>query len=393
MAFMKTQHLLLCLSLLGFAACDGSSSADSDNGSGSSSSSATESAQSSTAGIIDYSPAIRMNTLLGKGINFGNAWDSGRDSAYTDTNVVYNYMDDSWNNPIQDAWFKTVKDAGFNSIRLPVRWDQTALNVPPYTLQTERVAGVKEDIHIANALGMPVIINMHHYWRLYSDPVGQAPKFYAMWRQIAEEFKDFSNDSLVFEILNESRGASDAYLNVFIDSVYHIIRATNPGRTIMINPAGWGHFEYMADLKLPADADGNIIIDGHYYNPYKYSHQGVNYDDPCGTVWDASDNAALASIVSDLKSFVSIAKSKFPGKDGTHIPLNMGEFGASSVCSAITNANRASYIESVVSIANALGYSWSYWGFTGVEFDAYDKSTDAWYPEILKALLPDSPSL
>ncbi|MCK9181542.1 MAG: glycoside hydrolase family 5 protein [Fibrobacteraceae bacterium] len=381
-------HAGFAISLTVFSACTQSDPASATESSSSNNSAATS---SSSLELRDYSAGARMNTLLGKGINFGNSWDSGTNTA--DTSTVRNYLDDDWNNAIQDEWFQIAKKAGFTSIRLPVRWNQTALNEPPYTLQAERVAGVKEDVRLANSLGMPVIINMHHYLELYEYPVQQMPKFCAMWRQIAEEFKDFSNDSLVFEILNESRGYSDNYLNELIDSAYHIIRASNPGRTIMINPGNWGHFEGMEKIKLPSDADGNIIISGHYYEPYKYTHQGASADYACGVVWDSTNKEALTSIVSDFKSFVAMAKTNFPGKNGTHIPLNMGEFGASNDCSQITNANRASYISTIVTIANALGISWHYWGFTGVEFDAYDKSGNAWYPEILKALLPNSPSL
>ncbi len=388
MKSIKPFFSAIFISAFGLIACNGGGS-DSNPVTPESSSSIEVIASSSSVGLsssdgsIDYSPAIRMNKLLGKGINFGNSWDAGRSNA--DVNTVYDYLDDYWSNPIQDEWFTIVKTAGFNSIRLPVRWNQTAENVAPYTLQAARVAGVKDDIRIANSLGMPVIINVHHYLELYADPAGQEAKFFGIWRQIAEEFKDFSNDSLVFEILNESRGASDAYLNVFIDSVYHIIRATNPGRTIMINPGNWGKFEEMTDLILPAD--GNLIISGHYYDPFSFTHQGHD-DRACGVLWDATDQEALSTLVSDFKSYVALAKKLFPGKDNTHIPLNVGEFGVSSACSDVPDANRASYLENVLEVAEGLGFSWHYWAFTGVNFDAYNKAAGAWYPEILQALIP-----
>ena len=173
------------------------------------------------------------------------------------------------------------------------------------------------------------------------------------------------------------------------DSAIKIIRKTNPGRTIMIDPGDFGKFELMevfADIK-----DSNIIIDGHYYEPFKYSHQGHNTDCSNGVLWKANDQEALLKIVSDLKSYVNTAKRVFPGKDGTHIPLNIGEFGASSRCEAEgqDDANRALYIKAIVQTANQLDYSWHIWGFTGVGFDIYDKRTDEWYPEILKALALD----
>ena len=385
---------------------DGSSNPSSDQ----ESSSSKTSVHSSSSGDIEsseeasalpnYSRAIEVNKMLGHGINFGNSWESGvdptkacKDGQETDwcfiEGKVYTYLDDNWNNHIEDEWFQKAKDAGFQSIRMPVRWNQTALHEPPYTLQPERVEGVKRHIKIANGLGMPVIINQHHFNELYAEPEKYMAAFYGIWENIAEEFKDFDNDSLIFEVLNESRSKSDNYLAQMTDSAIKIIRKTNPGRTIMIDPGNWGKFEKMdafVDIK-----DSNIIIDGHYYEPYNYSHQGHNTDCSVGVLWKSNDQEATLKIVSDLKGYISMAKKLFPGKDGTHIPLNIGEFGASSRCDAYgqDDANRALYIKAIVQVANQLGYSWHIWGFTGVGFDIYDKSTDEWYPEILKGLALD----
>ena len=359
-----------------------------------------ESSSEESDDLPNYSRAIEVNKMLGHGINFGNSWESGvdptkacKDGQETDwcfiEGKVYTYLDDNWSNHIEDEWFQKAKDAGFQSIRMPVRWNQTALHEPPYTLQPERVEGVKRHIKIANGLGMPVIINQHHFNELYADPEKYMPAFYGIWENIAEEFKDFDNDSLIFEVLNESREKSDPYLAQMTDSAIKIIRKTNPGRTIMIDPGNWGKFEKMdafADIK-----DSNIIIDGHYYEPYNYSHQGHNTECEKRVLWKSNDQEATLKIVSDLKGYITMAKKYFPGKNGTHIPLNIGEFGASSRCEAYgqDDANRALYIKAIVQVANQLGYSWHIWGFTGVGFDIYDKSTDEWYPEILKALALD----
>ncbi len=344
------------------------------------------SSSTSDENLADYAPAIRMNKMLGHGINFGNSWD-----ASCSNNLISsgNCLDNGWNHPIQDEWFQIVKDAGFQSIRIPVRWNQTALNEPPYTVQKERVEGVREDVKIANSLGMPAIINIHHYNELYDDPDGQKEKFYAMWEQIAEAFKDFSNDSLVFEVLNESRGQSDKQLAELTNKAIQIIRKSNPKRTIMVNPGNYGKFELMGKLDLPKD-DGNIILSGHYYEPFSYSHQGHNSS--CGNVWDENDNQRAATIVKDLKSYVAMAKAVYPGKNGTYMPLNMGEFGASSKCAAegADEANRATYLESIISVANELGITWHVWGFTGVDFDTYNYNwatgEGEWYPTIIKTL-------
>nr|UWJ06596.1 endo-beta-1, 4-glucanase [uncultured bacterium] len=382
---MKYLYPILALSLL-INAC---SSDDSGNNVTTYSSSSVIASSASTS-AVDYTAGQEMLNLLGDGINLGNAWDSHEDW-YDSTDsyevIADTRLDDYWNNSIEDKYFQIIEDAGFNSIELPVNWDWTTSEAYPYTLSAEDVAGVREDIQIANSLGMPVIINVHDYEDLYSYPTTQAPDFYEIWDQIAEAFDDFSPDSLVFEVLNESDGNSDEVLNELIDSVYTIIESSggnNALDTIMINPGEWGDFEAMDDLSDNAlwAQDGNIIIDGEYYDPYSFTDQGENYS--CGTEWTTGQTS---EITADLESFISTAEDLFPGANGTSIPLFIGEFGASSACPQVSDSTEALYTDTVVKIANALGYEWSYWGFTGVEFDAYDESTDAWDPEILQALM------
>lgn len=386
------KKIIPTLSIIAFSltwqGCSGesSSSADSDSFTKtvfmSYSDSQVSSSSISEADLPNYSRAIYVNNLIGHGINFGNSWDSGQNNPKP--GVVYDYADDMWSNPIEDEWFQIAKAAGFQSIRLPVRWNQTAQNEPPYTLQASRVEGVKRHIKMANDLGMVVIINIHHYNELFDDPEGQLPKFYGLWEQIAEEFKDFSNDSLIFEVLNESRGKLDSKLNELSKKAIEIIRKTNPERTIMLNPGNWGKFELMDTFKDIKDS--NIIITGHYYEPFSFSHQGTSNDNPCRGPW-TSTKEQRQKIQEDFLNFVFMAKRLFPGRNNTSIPLNMGEFGASMHCPDVADeANRAKYINDLLDVVNQLGISWNIWGFTGVGFDVYDKSEKAWLPTMIQVL-------
>lgn len=334
---------------------------------------------------VDYTLGRTMNTSLGRGINFGNSWDSIWEDA----------LDDGWNNPIQDEWFSIIKTAGFNSVRIPVRWSATADSVPPYTLQVARLEGVMADVLLANAQGMPAVINIHHFNELINAADSttlavQKEKFLYIWSQIASYFKDVPNNALAFEFLNEANNkVTFKVLNELITNAYSTIRETNPGRTLIINPGDYGHFEALKNLRTEGvgiPVDGNMILSGHYYEPYTFSHQGHgDYD--CGGIWEGT-SSELKAIDNAMASFVDDANKYFPDIDGSHIPMNMGEFGASSACTETTNVMRGNYIATVARAAEAVGMSWHYWGFTGVQFDAYDKTTSAWIPEVLTALIP-----
>ena len=68
----------------------------------------------------------------------------------------------------------------------------------------EKVDGL---VQPALGLGLNVMINIHHFDEFTSNPAKLAPKFYAIWRQIAEHYAD-APEGLAFELLNEPKDAA-----------------------------------------------------------------------------------------------------------------------------------------------------------------------------------------
>ena len=66
---------------------------------------------------------FKMNQLLGRGVNLGNALDAPSEG--------------EWGVVLKEEFFQAVKDAGFSSIRLPVRWSAHAMTQPPYTINPD----------------------------------------------------------------------------------------------------------------------------------------------------------------------------------------------------------------------------------------------------------------
>ena len=56
---------------------------------------------------------FKINTLLGRGVNLGNALEAPTEG--------------EWGVVLKEEYFSIIKQAGFNSIRLPVRWSGHAL--------------------------------------------------------------------------------------------------------------------------------------------------------------------------------------------------------------------------------------------------------------------------
>ena len=345
---------------------------------------------------VDYSKGRTMNAKIGRGISMGNSWEStGKDMN----------QDAGWGNPILDSDFQVVKDAGFNSVRLPVRWNCDAEVNAPYTIDQNRLAGVLEDVSIINSLGMVAIVNFHHYethnqcygdglvtaaQNIKNDPDTYAlekERFLAMWKQVATALNAFPDDMVVLEILNEPNGiASSATINDMMLSAYNVIREAAPGKTIMFEGNGYSKFAEIKKLELPQD--GNIIVSGHYYEPYEFTHQGTAGDQyPCGAKITSSD---LTNIAREFKSYIDTIKVYFPDSDGIHsVPVNMGEFGGvgrtGSQCGeeAPSEAMRAQWTDYVIRAAESYGISWQYWAYGKTSgFQAYDQSLEAWMPEM-----------
>ena len=321
---------------------------------------------------VDYSKGRAMNKKLGRGINFGNSWDAEGAGA----------NDGGWSNPIQDGWFGIVKSAGFNSIRLPVRWEQDANNNGG-SISSARMNAVKADIQLALNQGLVVIVNAHHHNTLNdaaanysSNPSkynSEKQKFLNMWKQIASAMDSYDDSKIVLEILNEPHGIQMAQVNDLMTSAYQVIRQNAPGKTIMFESSGYSKFNQIPSLNLPSD--GNIIVSGHYYDPYTFTHQNHGYS------YDANATFSATTIANDFASYAQDIAAAFPDINGGCVPINMGEFGVNSRSnSGVSETKRAQWVDAVISAAEQYGFSWHYWAFAGAGgFEAYSGS---WGSEI-----------
>lgn len=313
---------------------------------------------------VDYSKGRAMNKKLGKGINFGNSWDSpGSD-------------DGGWGNRIADGDFATVKKAGFNSVRIPVRW---------YTGMDSKLSGVKADVQLAINAGLVVIVNSHH-----NEPIYAAAKngslssklndFKNEWKRIAETFNSFADDKIVFEIFNEPHDMTQDQVNQIMTAGYEAIRSVTKTKTIMFEGNGWAKLGQIPKLNLPDD--GNIIVSGHYYEPYTFTHQGYGDDYPCNAN-AASNSAAISGMFKGYRDSIMV---KYPDINGGSVPINVGEFGVANKgrCQSVSDANRAAWTKAVVEAAENNDMSWHYWCFKNCGgFEASNGSS--WYSGMLNA--------
>lgn len=191
--------------------------------------------------------------------------------------------------------------------------------------------------------------------RLFTDRACQQ-KFVRVWEGIARRYRG-AQPIWGFDLVNEpvedvvEDGCDD--WQALAERAARAIRAIDPARTIIVEPAAWGGPGGLADLvPLPMS---NVVYSVHMYLPHAFTHQGVHGPGPAyrypgiieGQAWDKTQlEAALQPVVDFQRTY--------------GVPIYIGEF------SAIRWAPEGSavrYLSDLIEIFEAHGWDWSYHAF------------------------------
>jgi endoglucanase len=275
------------------------------------------------------------------------------------------------------AYFQMIKDAGFSNVRINLH----AFRHMEQSKDCALSASWWETLDWAttNALqsGLMVILDLHEFGAMGTDPEANKAKFLAFWRQVSERLAD-APDTVLFEILNEpSRKLTPELWQQYFSEALAIIRKTNPTRTVIIGPAGYNSIAQLGTLKLPQE-DRNLILTVHYYSPMEFTHQGASWSehkDKSGIEWQGTD-AEKSAVERDF------AKAQTWAKENNR-PVFLGEFG---VYDKAPMESRVRYLASLAGTMQKLGWSWAYWQFDS-DFVLYDIENEKWTEPVRDALV------
>jgi aryl-phospho-beta-D-glucosidase BglC (GH1 family) len=219
--------------------------------------------------------AMEYVDAMEPGWNLGNSFDAiGGETA--------------WGNPIvSEELILAVKEQGYNSIRIPITWDgHFNKDDENYTIDENYFKRLDTVINQALNAGFYVMINMHHdswSWvnKMDSDET-VLPKFEALWTQIANHYKDYS-DKLMFESMNEpifddvQETQMFELLNQLNQSFYDIVRTSggNNKTRMLVLPTVYTNdsverCKALYDMMIGLN-DGNLIATIHYYGFWPFS--------------------------------------------------------------------------------------------------------------------------
>ncbi len=317
------------------------------------------------AAAADFETATDAVRHMGLGWNLGNTLDANSQSVTDVNSAAYWGQQDlssetCWGQyATKPELMRMMKNAGFGAIRVPVTWYNhmdAEGNVNPEWMA--RVHTVVDDVI---KQGMYCIINVHHdtgadgssfkSW-IKADEANYTQnraRFEKLWKQIAEEFKDYGQQ-LLFESYNEmldplnswcyasyaatgrynTAVATSAYnaINSYASSFVTTVRATggnNAQRNLIVNTYaaanGYGNWnthlaEPLTTLVKPEGETNHIAFEVHAYPAIANSN---NTDRP------------IADIKQEVDGMINLLKTKLVAMGA---PVIFGEWGTSNVDAA-----------------------------------------------------------
>jgi len=168
-------------------------------------------------------------------------------------------------------------------------------------------------------------------------------------------------------VLNEPHGNLTAVKwNTFFADALSEIRKTNSTRCVLLGTAEWGGLGGLSSLEIPPDE--NLILTIHYYNPFRFTHQGAEWSGAesqtwLGTKWNDTE-AERQTVESEFRYAIQYSKDH-------HIPIHIGEFGAYSKADL---ASRVKWTNFLARWFEQQKFSWAYWEFSA-GFGIYNPTT------------------
>lgn len=296
-----------------------------------------------------------------------------------------------WGNPkTTHEMIDAIAAQGFDSIRIPVTWAEHMGPAPDYTVDKAWMDRVEEVVNYALDNKMYVIINTHHdpsYW-LTPNPEqadNVLPRFEALWKQIAERFKEY-DEHLVFEGMNEVRtigsekewsGGTEEERKVIdrINAAFvETVRATggnNESRLLIISPYGnSAENDALRYMEIPDDPC--IAVALHLYTPYHFTYKN---DYMNLTKWDGSR-------AKDLENILTRANIHFMKKG---IPVIITEYG----CENKDNPEEVQkWLEHYLKLTEEYNIKCFWWdnniyNTSGEKFGIFDRRNLKWYDQAL----------
>ncbi len=280
-----------------------------------------------------------------------------------------------------DSDFSDLAATKADLVRIPLPLRRTCDTCSSYNFPSAEVATVEDILKKGQYYGFRAVVTLEiksvpgegavrEYWNEISLQKSIADN----WAKIATQLKTYPALA-AYDLINEpvppgGLSAQRSAWGNFATTLINAIRAVDPSHVIVFEPAPWALPASFQNLQhLPIQ---NIVYSLHFYNPHKFTHQGVYPDTPYGVNYpNAQFNAAtMSQVLQPVRDFVN----------RTGAPIYVGEFSAARWA---PDNSASQYLSDAIKLFEAEKWSWTYLGWRG--YHGWDAEIPYTEPRDLKA--------
>ena len=223
---------------------------------------------------------------------------------------------------IIESDFNKIKTIGFDHVRLPI--DEVQFWHENGQQQEAAFDLLHKAIDWAKKADLKVIVDLHiirsHYFlgksnTLWTD-LKEQDKICTLWNQLSAHLKQYPEDFLAYELMNEAVADDPEDWNRLINKMVQSIREIEPKRTIIIGSNKWQSPHTFPFLKIPQN-DSNLVLSFHFYEPFGLTH----YQTPWNDIKDFTGKVNYPGQVADPSDI-----DNFREKTGKDINWAMGYY-------------------------------------------------------------------
>lgn len=269
--------------------------------------------------------------------------------------------------------FKMMSDWGFNFVRLPLSYRIWSSIDNPYEISEEKIAPLDEAVYFGKKYGIHTNIAFHRipgYCVCSTEDVGEKYNFWRddearraaafQWREIAKRYKNESNDSVSFNIINEPelevcyKDYHDAH-QACVDAIYEI----SPDRLIMLD----GIHGYYPPLEAMRNFD-KCGFSIHCYEPGIVTHQGVGEGHMDKVPWphNRKYGAYGERTVRNIGELDGIIALWAAASEIFNVGVHCGEFGCFY---KLPHKYACAYVEDYLAVMQKYNIGWAMWNLRG----------------------------
>ena len=289
-----------------------------------------------------------------------------------------------------------IAEFGFDHIRLPV--DEEVLWEENGQINKKNLGYVQSCLKWCADAKLRVVFDLHilrsHHFNarmnegamtLWTDPSAQQT-FIHLWENLSEHLKEYPNDFLAYELMNEPVAPEHEQWNQLINRAIQAVRKREPLRVVCMGSNRWQKPFTFPFLKVPA-GDANIILSCHTYHPYFVTHHKapwsaarfytgpVQYPGQCITDADFEkyvdkNNPTLMARLQEEKGrdvynkqkLQAIVQDAINKSRELNLQLYCNEFGC---LPTVSRQMRLNYYNDITDIFRENSMSWASWDYKG----------------------------